>query len=414
MESATTLSTSHGSSSSPAGLIPALGFLVLLQATLAQFVVHGIPLFMREAGHSAQTIALIYLVSLPYVMRFLWAPLIDRWGNARFGHFRSWVLGGQAFACGALILLSFTGPLDPLAGMLGVIVVLIAAIATQMTATGGLMIEKLAVQDRARGAVIQAASAGLAGLILGAGVLFFLADLGWQITISGLIAIALAGLTVTAFLPLDRGDAPPEEPAPFWSQFSVLTRPETRSLLGVTVLVTTGLVLTYGLKSILLIDAGYSVSEAGIVALVLGNAAGFCCALASRPLLDRWGGFAILAGIGLLVALYCLVFAAVFAGGIERSGAAVFAIVANGLTFGSFAASRTLIMARCAEGRKATEFAAFVSIEGICILLLAGLGNLLSDLIGFPALLVLAAYGSLAGATLAWKAAKNAKEEAKT
>lgn len=396
---------------SPDGLIPAIGFLAVLQATLAQFVVHGIPLFLREAGHPAHVISLVYLVSLPYVMRFLWAPVIDRFGLSALGHFRGWIMGGHAFACCALIGLAFLSPQHALAATLATVFILMIGVATQMTATGGLMIEKLAARDRARGATIQAASASLAGLILGAGVLFFLADLGWQTTIVGLLGVAAMGLLVMKFLRLDTGAPPPETPVPFWSQFSVLGRAETRNLLGISVLVAMGLILTYGLKSIVLIDAGYSVSEAGVVGLVIGNGVGFCCALAARPFVERWGGFLCLAAVGVLAAVYCLVFAVIFADGIGRIPAAVFAVIANGLTFASFAASRTLIMARCAEGRKATEFAAFMSLEGICILLLAGFGNLLSDLAGFSSVLILAAGGSVVGAALAWRASERRKPE---
>ncbi len=404
-------SESHAPSITPRGLIPAIGFLVILQATLAQFVVHGVPLFLREAGHSATVIGLIYLVSLPYVMRFLWAPLIDRYGSARLGHFRSWIVAGLALACCALTAASFLDPARALPALLATIFFLMIGVATQITATGGLMVEGLAEADRPKGAAILAASAGLAGLVLGAGVLFWMAELGWSMTIAGVTAIAAIGLFVVFFLPLDSGARPSTKRAPFWSQFSILRRADTRNLLGIAVLVSMGLVLTYGLKSIVLIDAGYSISEAGIVGLVIGNATGVCFALLSRPLVERWGGFFCLAAIGLLAALYCLVFALLFTDGVSRSSAAAFVIIANGLTFASFAASRTLIMARCAEGRKATELATFISLEGIALLLLAGFGNLLSDLAGMPAVLLLAAAGSLAGAVLARQAALKERKE---
>ena len=404
-------SESHSPTATPRGLIPAIGFLVILQATLAQFVVHGVPLFLREAGHSASVIGLIYLVSLPYVMRFLWAPLIDRYGSARLGHFRSWIIAGLAVACCTLTVASVLDPARALPALLATIFFLMVGVATQITATGGLMVEGLAEADRPKGAAILAASAGLAGLVLGAGVLFWMADLGWSITIAGVTAIAAIGLVVVFFLPLDSGARPSPKRAPFWSQFSILRRADTRNLLGIAILVAMGLVLTYGLKSIVLIDAGYSIPEAGIVGLVIGNATGVCFALLSRPLVERWGGFFCLAAIGLLTALYCAVFAVLFTDGVTRSSAAAFVIVANGLTFASFAASRTLIMARCAEGRKATELATFISLEGIALLLLAGLGNLLSDLAGMPAVLLLAAAGSLAGAALARQAALKERKE---
>ena len=404
-------SESQSPTTTPRGLIPAIGFLVILQATLAQFVVHGVPLFLREAGYSAKIIGLVYLASLPYVMRFLWAPLIDRYGSARLGHFRSWIVAGLAVSCCALATASFLDLVQALPALLATIFILMIGVATQITATGGLMVEELAEADRPKGSAILAASAGFAGLVLGAGVLFWMGDLGWSVTIAGVTAIAAIGLITVFFLPLDSGARPSANRAPFWSQFSILRRADTRNLLGIAILVAMGLVLTYGLKSIVLIDAGYSISEAGIVGLVIGNAIGVCFALMSRPLVERWGGFPCLAAIGLLAALYCLVFAVLFTDGVTPGSAAAFVIIANGLTFASYAASRTLIMARCAEGRKATELATFISLEGIVLLLLAGLGNLLSDLAGMPVVLLLAAAGSLAGAVLAWQAASKERKE---
>ena len=396
----------------PRGLIATVGFLVVMQAVLAQFIVHGIPLFMREAGHPAQVIGLIYLVAIPYVMRFLWAPLIDRIGSSRLGHFRGWILGGHAVSVIALVPLALSDPASMPFVVIAVAFVMTIGVATQMTATGGLMVESLAPADRPAGAAVQAASAGFGGLMLGAGVLYLMADLGWAATVGALAGGVAACLVVLTMLRLDAGSPLPDQPAPFWSQFSILRRRNTRHLLVTTVLVSMGLILTYGFKSIVLVDAGYSVAEAGFIGLVLGNAAGFVCALAARPVVARWGGFACLAGIGVGAALLCVVFAAVFSGGIERGPTAAFAIIANGLTFASFTAARSLIMSMCSEGQKATDLAAFIGIEGICILVFAGIGTSLIDLIGYPAILAAAAMGSLGGCIVAVRASRSRLMEA--
>ncbi len=396
----------------PRGLIATVGFLVVMQAVLAQFVVHGIPLFMREAGHPAQVIGLIYIVAIPYVMRFLWAPLIDRIGSPRIGHFRGWILGGHAMSVIALVPLALSDPATMPFVVIAIAFVMTIGVATQMTATGGLMVEKLAPTDRPAGAAVQAASAGFGGLLLGAGVLYLMADLGWAATVGALVGLAAASLALLTVLRLDAGSPLPEKPAPFWSQFSILRRHNTRHLLMTTVLVSMGLILTYGFKSIVLVDAGYSVAEAGFIGLVLGNAAGFVCALTARPIVARWGGFVCLAGIGVGAALLCAVFAMRFSSGVEPVPAAVFAIIANGLTFASFTAARSLIMSMCSEGQKATDLAAFIGIEGVCILVFAGIGTSLIDLIGYPAILAAAAMGSLGGCIVALRASRSPSKEA--
>ncbi|MEM7426972.1 MAG: MFS transporter [Pseudomonadota bacterium] len=383
-------------------LIPAIAALSLMQAMIGQFIVQGVPLFLRDAGHSATIIGMVYLVSLPYVLRFLWAPLVDRYGVTRFGHFRSWILGGHVLACCALGLFILTDPATRPVLLLLVILPLMVGIACQLTATGGLMADRLSPQNRASGVAAQSAGSGVAGLVLGLCVLYLLADSGWSVTVSALLAFALAGLCGLCLLTLDAGSSPPPDPAPFWSQLSIVKRRDTRKLLMISVLVAMGLVLTYGLKSLVLIDAGYSVSEAGLVGLLFGNAAGVVCALAARPLVDRWGGLTCLAAAGAAVMIYCLVFAVLFMDGPSKVEAAAFAIIANGLLFAAFIASRSLVMGRCAEGAKASEFATFVSLEGLVALAFAGIGNVMFAQVGFPPVLLLAAAGSLCGAWWAW------------
>ena len=384
------------------GLLLSIGLLTLIQAGLGQFLVHGIPLFLRDAGHTAQTIGLVYIASVPYVARFLWAPLIDRYGSPTIGHYRTWIIGGLGVCCLTLATLALTDPAASIYPILAIVIVMMIAIATQLTATGGLMVEYLPSGDRAAGASVQSAASGLAGMLLGFCVLYLLADLGWQATVSALVGIAVLWLCVLAFLRLDAGKGPSHDPARFLSQFSIMTRRDPLLLFGITVMVGIGLALTYGLKSIVLIDAGFSVAEAGLIGLVFGNLSGVVCALGMRPLVERYGGFRCLAALGVLAAAYCLLFSVLYGDGLDRNEATAFVIIANGMAFASFIASRSLLMGMCREGSRATEFATFISLEGVCILIFAGVGNMLSDQIGFSILLLVAAAGSLCGAVLAW------------
>ncbi len=390
-------------------LIAAVSLLTLLQGLLGQFAIHGVPLFLRDAGHSAQMIGLVFLAAIPYVLRFVWAPLVDRFGSRRFGHFRSWIVAGQGVACLMVGALALANPAGNPVVLLMLISLMMICIATQLTATGGLMVEKLAPEDRARGASVQSASAGMAGLLLGACVIYVFGDVGWVATVTALLAVSLAGFLVVGTLRLDAGEAPPAQPGPFWSQLNILKRAETRHLLFVTVLVGLGLVLTYGFKSIVLIDAGYSIAQGGLIGLVFGNAVGIACALAIRPLVDRWGGFACLCLVGALAAVYCVVFSALYAAGLSKTSAAAFVVIANGLTFAAFTASRTLMMGLCSSGNKATELATFVSLEGLCVLLFAGVGNFLAGHIGFSSVMLVAAVGSAAGGLLSWRMASQAR-----
>ncbi len=393
----------EGSGVTPKGIISSLTLLTLIQGILAQFMMQGVPLFMREAGHSAQTVGLIYVAAIPYVARFLWAPLVDRKGMTSIGHFRSWILGGQILSCASLLFLAFIDIETFPFVVVGVCLIVMIGLAFNVTATGGLAVEKLAPQDRARGSANIAAAAALAGFLLGGGVLYFLADLGWQATVFGLFGICGLFCIISLSFRLDKGSAAVQQSQSYLKQFSLLVRPDTRLLLFTTVAILSGLAVTFGLKSILLIDAGYSVREASFISLIYGNGAGLIAALCVRRFVELWGGYFCLCVVGILCVLFCGSFAVIFRNEVTSFSAGAFAILANCLLFASYPAGRTLLMSMCREGQKATDYTVFVSFEGFALLIYAALSNLAFEYVGFSAVAALGACISAAGAVVAWR-----------
>lgn len=79
----------------------------------------GLPLFltstvlqawMKESGVDLGTIGLFALVGLPYTLKFLWAPLMDRYIPSKLGRRRGWLIIWQALLTGAIVLLAFSDP----------------------------------------------------------------------------------------------------------------------------------------------------------------------------------------------------------------------------------------------------------------------------------------------------------------
>ena len=54
-----------------------------------------LPAWLRTEGVSLKAIGLFALTQLPYTWKFLWSPLLDRFGLAVLGRRRSWMLGTQ-------------------------------------------------------------------------------------------------------------------------------------------------------------------------------------------------------------------------------------------------------------------------------------------------------------------------------
>ncbi|TLY64662.1 MAG: AmpG family muropeptide MFS transporter, partial [Gammaproteobacteria bacterium] len=51
--------------------------------------------WLKDAGVSLTTIGVMSYVALPYLLKFLWAPLIDRYPLPWLGRRRGWILAMQ-------------------------------------------------------------------------------------------------------------------------------------------------------------------------------------------------------------------------------------------------------------------------------------------------------------------------------
>ena len=81
----------------------ACGVPLLLTASVLQA-------WMTEEGVNLAVIGLFSLVGLPYTLKFLWAPVFDRFALPLFGRRRGWMLAMQAALVVALVLLGRTDP----------------------------------------------------------------------------------------------------------------------------------------------------------------------------------------------------------------------------------------------------------------------------------------------------------------
>lgn len=66
--------------------------------------------WLRDSGASITTIGILSYVALPYLLKFLWAPLLDRYPLPLLGRRRGWLLVTQLALAGAIALLALQDP----------------------------------------------------------------------------------------------------------------------------------------------------------------------------------------------------------------------------------------------------------------------------------------------------------------
>ncbi len=160
------------------------------------FMTHALPVILRSQGVSLAHIGGFGLLMLPWSIKILWAPLVDRFGSAKIGHYRSWILPTQIFSVLILVTLSFY-PIESLSqtDSLFLFFVLLLCLnltgATQDIATDALAVNLLKTDQQHWGNTFQVIGSRL-GFIVGGGVLLWALDwFSWQMTFFGLALLVL-------------------------------------------------------------------------------------------------------------------------------------------------------------------------------------------------------------------------------
>ena len=110
---------------------------------------------MADRGVDVGTIGLVSLASLPYTIKFLWAPIVDAlpvpWLSARLGRRRGWLVASQLALMGTILFLGTRDPVSaPLMVGLGALLVAFTS-ATQDIVIDAYRVESLSVNEQAAG-----------------------------------------------------------------------------------------------------------------------------------------------------------------------------------------------------------------------------------------------------------------------
>lgn len=148
-----------------------LGTLYFAQGLPFGFFVQAVPILLRKAGYSLTAIGGAALLTLPWALKFVWAPLVDRHYSKRIGRRRTWILAMQLAATLVLAAIALVPGSEDLSVLMAAMAVLNLIAATQDIATDGLAVELLPPEERGLANGLQVAGYRV-GMIVGGGLLF--------------------------------------------------------------------------------------------------------------------------------------------------------------------------------------------------------------------------------------------------
>jgi len=357
---------------------------------------------------SLQNIGFLTLAGTAYTLKFLWAPLVDRYAPPWLGRRRGWVFLTQWLLAASIAAM---GLFDPGAELktLALLAVWVAFLsATQDIAFDAYSTDVLRQDERAAGAALKVMGYRLAMVVSG-GLALILADqwLGWgamYMLMGGLMALASLA-TLWAPEP-ERAARPPrtlrEAVAEPLREF--FGRRGAWAILLLIVLYKLGDAFAGALSTTFLIrGAGFDVTEVGMVNKVFGLAATIVGALAGGALMTRLGLYRALMAFGLLQAVSNLGYWMLAVTPPHLYSMALVVAVENlcgGLGTAAFVA---LLMALCRVEFSATQFALLSALSAVGRTYLAGpLTPVLVAGFGWPVFFVLTVAIALPGLGLLW------------
>ena len=158
--------------------------------------------WLATAGIRRAAIGTFALVGIPYALKFLWAPLMDRVPPPLpLGRRRGWGITIQILLIGAILGLGLCNPKHnlPLMAALSVLVAFLSA--SQDIVIDAWRVESLNMDQQAPGAAMIQSGYRIGMLVAGAGGLFIAAYAGWFAAYATMAALVGVGLLVFMLSP---------------------------------------------------------------------------------------------------------------------------------------------------------------------------------------------------------------------
>jgi MFS family permease len=285
-----------------------LTLLYFVQGLPFGFQATALPVFLRQQGVSLTGIGLLGLLAAPWLLKVLWAPLVDRWWSASFGRRKSWIVPMQVALASTAIAAAWLDPQRALVPLLIAVLLMNLFAATMDIAVDGLAVDVLREKDLGLGNAAQVVGYKI-GILTGGGLLVWLsASVGFTGLLQWVGALVLSVTIVTLLWKEQPANPVPEggdTPRLTIADVLALIRRSVQKSGAAWVLVAIG---TYKIGEAMadtmfkpfVVDRGFSPAQIGLWFGTWGTLASLLGSLSGGLLVTRLG---VLHALGLTAAL---------------------------------------------------------------------------------------------------------------
>ena len=367
--------------------LPMFFCLYIAQSIPSSFFATALQVMMREANYSLATIGLLQLVKLPWVVKFLWSPLVDR--HCLTGRdFRRCIVISECVYALFIILAGHLNIADHLYLIILMVMLSLVASATQDIATDALAILMHSGRDKSMVNSMQSMGS-FGGALLGSGVLLLvLHQYGWHIVTPCLgVFVLLMLIPLLRRKDLDIAQKDHRQRARLTDFASFFVQRGIWRQIGFLLLYYASIIGILSMMRPWLVDLGYSMKEIGVMSGIIGTSAAFCASFGAGFIVRRLGIFTariLFACFILLTTLYFL--------GLAILGEPTTAMLYGGivLMWTSYGMATIVVYTSAMEcvrpGREGTDFTVQTVLTHLSGIIMAGLSGAVADHFGYHGL----------------------------
>ena len=365
---------------------PVLFSLYIAQSIPMSFFSTVIPVIMRQENYSLESIGLLQLVKLPWIFKFLWAPLIDNVSRSARRN-RNTVIFSELFYAAVIISIAFLDLQTDFKMIVAIMVVAFIASATQDIAVDIFAIRILKPAERSIGNSMQSAGS-FTGTLFGTGVLLIAYHyFGWTN-----LLFLLALFVVFAVVPMlvyrnpEPVAADPKTRITLAEIYRFFAEKGKHKRVLILVFYYSGIIGILTMLKPFLVDHGYNVKQIGMMSGIFGTSVAALSAFAGGWIVKKAGrrlsmylflSVSLIAAIWFWVMSFSVPSLPVLYGGIA-------------LLWGAYGLSTVAIYTTAMDivrkGREGTDFTVQIVITHLSSLIIAVLSGKVADIVGYTRL----------------------------
>ena len=363
--------------------------------------------WLTVEGVDLRTIGLFTLVGVPYTLKFLWSPIMDRFVPPWMGRRRGWMLTTQIGLMVGIAAIGFSSPRHAPLALAALALAVAFLSASQDVAFDAYRADVLHARERGMGAGVSVFGYRIAMIVSGALALIVADSAGWLSTYLFMAGLLIIGVVATISAPEPEVRVTPPRTlmeAVVGPMRDFFGRPGAVLLLATVVLYKLGDAFASSLSTAFLLrGVGFSLIDVGVVNKGMGVAATLLGVLIGGGLMVRLGLFRSLMLFGFLQAISNLSFMLLAWVG-KSYGLMVLAVGLENITGGmGTAALVAFMMALCNHRYTATQYALLSALATIGSLYMGPVAGYTVEWLGWVAFFFVTALVALPGLWFLWR-----------